>query len=115
MISARGFSRGVKSRQRLVHIISARVDGTGTAALLSGSKELTLTDNGAGDYTLTFAQAFKQIPQVFVQSKTANTYAITVPAVGSVQVLVKQVADGTTATDADFDVMIIGSDAGDAV
>lgn len=38
-----------------------KVDGTGTAAILSGGTQATLTDNGTGDYTLTFTPAFTSI------------------------------------------------------
>lgn len=114
--SARGFARAVNSRQRLVHMIAARVDGTGTAALLSGSQELTLTDNGTGDYTLTLATPAQQVPTVLLTSKTsAVEVRLGTVTASAVQVLGFASADGTTATDCDFDVLIIASDAADEV
>lgn len=115
-LSARGFSRSVRSRQRLAHIIAARVDGTGTAALLSGSNELTLTDNGTGDYTLTFGTAYQQVPVVVATPVTTGIHLeIAAVSATSVQINAFAVSDGTTATDADFHIMIVGSDAADEV
>jgi hypothetical protein len=100
----------------MVHVIGSRVDGTGTAALLSGSRELTLTDNGTGDYTLTFAVPYKQVPVVVGLPVTAGVVLrIGAVSVSAVQILVFATADGTTATDADFHVMIMGSDVADEV
>jgi len=97
-------------------MIFARIDGTGTAAVLEGKQELALTDNGVGDYTLTFAQAFVRVPTVVATVLTTDTYAmISTVSTTAVRILVKQVADGSTATDADFHVMILGSDASDEV
>jgi hypothetical protein len=111
MRGTRGFARPLAVRQRLCQLIGSRVDGTGTAALLSGSKELTLTDNGTGDYTLTFVQAFVQVPHVVVTPVTAGIIA-QIFAVSTTAVQIKTFAvDGTTATDADFHIMILGSDA----
>lgn len=112
---ARGFSRSVKCRQRLPHIIGARVDGTGTAAMLEGTQEITLTDNGTGDYTLTFAVPFKRVPVVVASALTAATHIkLHAVAVGSVQIKTYAM-DGTTAQDADFHVQILGFDAADEV
>ncbi len=112
---SRGFQRSLKCRQRLQHLIAARVDGTGTAAMLSGARELTLTDNGVGDYTLTFETAFAQVPVVTALALTAATQVkLHAVAVGSVQIKCFAM-DGTTAQDADFHVMIVGSDASDEV
>lgn len=114
--NARGFARELQSRQRLIHVIGSRVDGTGTAALLSGSNELTLTDNGTGDYTLTFDVAFKQVPVVVATPVTAGiSLQIGTLSASAVQILAVATSDGTTATDADFHVMIMGSDAADEV
>lgn len=112
---ARGFSRSIKSRQRLVHLIAARVDGTGAASMLSGSNEITLTDNGVGDYTLTFAVPFKKVPVITALALTAATQIkLHAVAVGSCQIKTFAM-DGTTAQDADFHVMIVGQDAADEV
>lgn len=93
-----------------------RVDGTGTASIQSGSKDATLTDNGTGDYTLTFAQAFGMIPMVQVTAVTANIIAnIAAVSTTAVQITTFQGTDGTTATDADFHVFVMGFDAAEEV
>lgn len=46
-----------------------RVDGTGTAAIDFGSTDATLTDNGTGDYTLTWKEPFAREPIVIVTGK----------------------------------------------
>lgn len=112
--TARGFSRVVKARQRLSHLIAARVDGTGTAAMLAGGNELTLTDNGTGDYTLTLATPSKKTPVVVATSLTAGVdVRIGTLAAGSVQILGIDTTDGSTAADCDFHVMIMCSDDAD--
>ena len=113
-LSPRGISRPLKSRQRLAHVIAARVDGTGTAALLSGSTELSLTDNGTGDYTLTFSQQWARVPVVVATPVTAGvSLNIAAVSASSVQITSVATSDGSTATDADFHVVIVGSDAAD--
>lgn len=117
-VSIRGFARAPQCRQRLVHIIAARVDGTGTASILEGGNELTLTDNGTGDYTLTFATAFARVPVVVVTpiSTTGDVIAtIDSVSVSSVTINTWDGTDGTTAKDIDFHILIVGFDAADAI
>lgn len=118
-ISGRGFSREVQVRQRLTHMIAARVDGTGTASILEGGNELTLTDNGTGDYTLTFSdQSFQRVPTVVVTPIGASGDVVATLgtlSTSAVQILLWDGTDGTTAKDGDFHVLIVGSDAPDAV
>lgn len=117
-ISARGFSRGVRAGQRLNHLIAARIDGTGTAAILEGTNELTLVDNGTGDYTLTYATAYKRAPTIVVTPLGAAGDIIATLGTNSttaVQILGWDGTDGTTAKDMDFHVLIVGSDAEDEV
>jgi hypothetical protein len=104
--------RDIKSPQRGMRMLHFRVDGTGTASLLEGGFDGSLTDNGTGNYTISFNEAFVRVPVVVCQTKTATTVQRAVPAVGSVQVL-SFAMDGTTATDADFDVIVYGSDVAD--
>lgn len=101
--------RSVKGPQRSMKLMSAKVDGTGTAAL-SGTcaNDMSLTDNGAGDYTLTYDDAFERAPEVIVQMVTADLIAsVAASAVGSCQILVTDTSG--VATDGDFHVMILGS------
>jgi len=112
----RGFSRVIRSRQRLVHMVHADVDGTGTAALNSGSQELTLTDNGVGDYNLAFAIKPQRVLSVQVSSKTADS-VLQVAAVSTttMQILGFDATDGTTAKDVDFYISVAVSDSADEV
>lgn len=112
----RGFARGMNNRQRLVHLIYGKIQGTGTAAVQKGSQELSITDNGVGDYTLTYANAYVQLPAVVATTRTADSIlVIDTEAVGSVRIKAFDATDGTTAKDVDFNVIIIGSDAADEV
>jgi hypothetical protein len=107
--------KAVKSTQRNMRLMTVFLDGTGTAAL-SGlcANDMALTDNGTGDYTLTFDVPFERAPQVFCTPLTDNIYVkVTSALVGSC--VVKSENLSGTATDADFHVLIIGSDAADAV
>lgn len=108
-------SKVVASPQRKIRMMAVFVDGTGTAAL-SGlcSKNMTLTDNGTGDYTLTFNTAYVQAPIVVASPKTDNIICkIGTVAVGSVQILTENLSG--SATDADFHVILVGSDTADQI
>lgn len=101
--------------QRAMRIMSVKVDGTGTAAL-SGtcSTNMTLTDSGTGDYLLTYALPYKRAPEIMVTPITDNIVAkIGTNAVGSVQILTENLSGA--ATDADFHVIILGSDTEDQI
>jgi hypothetical protein len=113
-ISARGFARSVQARQRLVHQIHVKLTGTGTAALNHGGNEVTLTDNGTGDYTLTLRTAAQRILAVHATPATANT-AVVVGTVttSAVQLLATDLAN--SAQDAVMYVTIVVSDVADEV
>lgn len=105
----------VECPQRKMRIMSVKVDGTGTAAL-SGtcSTNMSLTDSGTGDYLLTFDIPFLRAPEVIVTPATDNIVAkLGTVAVGSVQILTENLSG--SATDADFHVIILGSDAADQI
>ena len=105
--------RDVKASARGMRLIALDVDGTGTAAIDGGmSNQVTLTDNGTGDYTITFNKAFAVAPIVVATPVTANVHPqdMTV-AVGSVQI--KFDDNAGTATDAKFHIFILGSDVAD--
>ncbi len=110
--------REIKSSQRLPRMLGLRVDGTGTASILEGGSDATLTDNGTGDYTLTFAKAFLRVPTVVVTPiGAAGDIAVTLGAIaaGSVQILGWDGTDGTTAKDMDFHVLVLGNDTADVL
>ena len=92
---------------KMLHLI---VDGTGTAAIREGEFDATLTDNGTGDYTITFNEVFVRKPIVVVTSATTGTYAHTVDASNTVSATrIKVLSDAGVATDAVIHVMIIGA------
>lgn len=106
-------SNQVVSPQRKMRMMSAKVDGTGTAAL-SGtcSNNMSLTDNGTGDYTLAMSIAFKRVPEVVATPITDNIVCkIGTVTASAVQILTENLSG--VATDADFHVMILGSDSAD--
>lgn len=107
--------RSAKSTQRSMRQLELIVDGTGTASLSGpASHQATLTDNGTGDYTITFRQAYAQTPVAQVTMVTAVTQArIHAASASAVQIKTFALTDGTTATDADFHLLIIGSDVAD--
>lgn len=105
----------LKGTQRKARVLALRVDGTGTAAILEGSIDATLVDNGTGDYTLTWAEAFSRMPVIVAQSLTADSVIQVVPTSGtSVQILGFDATDGTTAKDIDFHLIAHGWDTADA-
>ena len=107
--------RPVESAQRRLRMMALKLDGTGTAAL-SGpcSLEATLTDNGTGDYTVTFDKAFTQAPVVTATCITADCIVNTITAaVGSVQITLVDATDGTSAKDGDIEIILVGSDVAD--
>jgi hypothetical protein len=105
--------RSIKSPQRLPRQLAFKIDGTGTASILIGSKDATLTDNGTGDYTVTFAEPFARLPVVVGSPITAGSMVeIAVASATAVQVLCKKRSDGT-AVDTDFHLIVQGFDASD--
>jgi hypothetical protein len=105
--------REIKGTQRLARFIGFKVTGTGTAAITQGAQDATLTDNGVGDYTLTFAKAFTRAPIVVASALTADTYAeVAAASTSSCQIKIKAPATGA-ATDAVFFVQVLGYDSAD--
>lgn len=99
-----------------MRMISAIVDGTGTAAIRQGAQDLTLVDNGTGDYTLTIRKPFVRKPCVQITCATNDCYAEMVDAdntVSVIHILTKNNADA--ATDAVIHVMILGADVADEI
>lgn len=104
--------RSVKSPQRMPRLLAFKVDGTGTASLLVGSKDATLTDNGTGDYTLTFAKPFARVPVVVASAITAGAVIqIASATVTACNIVVTDLS--AVALDADLHVLVQGFDAVD--
>lgn len=103
--------RSIKTNQRQERELAFFLDGTGTAALTIGSGLATLTDNGTGDYTLTFRQPFARTPIVLVTPLT-KVYA-TVTAMSTTACTIKTFNDAGSATDADMSILVKGWDVTD--
>lgn len=89
------------------------LDTAGTPSLSVGSKDGTITDNGVGDYTITFAEPFERVmgAQVSVGEIDAMAY---VSALSTSAITVKVTnSDGSTAEDADVFVWVLGALAAD--
>jgi hypothetical protein len=105
--------RQIKGSQRLPRLLAFKVTGTGTAAIGEGSQDATLTDNGVGDYTLTFRTAFLRAPVVVASSLTALAYCeVSASVAASCRILTKKTLDNS-AIDAVFFALVLGWDTAD--
>lgn len=106
--------RSMKCVQRLVRTLLFAVTGGGTAAIGEGKFHGTLTDNGTGDYTITFANPFSRAPIVSIAVLTADcVHQISSVSKTAVRVKLFDATDGTTAKDGDFHLTVHGFDATD--
>lgn len=114
-----GLLRPLKMPQRsMVAITFAVLDTSGTPSLTRGSTDGTITDNGTGDYTITFTQAFEAVPQVFIQTKEADAIAYIDTAntdATKVTFNIINANDGSTAEDGSCDVLVVGTYTADEV
>lgn len=90
-------------------LLAFTVTGTGTAAITYGVGDAALTDNGTGDWTLTFTKAFKRAPVCVVMGQTGRCCIKSAVSTTAVTV-VGFAGDGTTATDQIFHVFCLGFD-----
>ncbi len=113
--------REMKCVQRQVRVIPLRIDGSdvagGTATtngILEGSHHCTITENSAGDYTVTFLVPFSRKPVVILTSAT-DVSTVWLKALSTTSFEVEQVgADQTTPlADADWHALVIGFDSED--
>ena len=113
--------RSVKSSQRNPRMIAVQLAWSGgTPSVVSGlgSTDVTVTDNGTGDVTLTFAKAFARAPIVTASPVAAAGDAIVClqaqPSVSAVRLVVFDGTDGTTAKDnIPLNVIVVGYDSAD--
>lgn len=100
------------TEQRRVRTLLFRKGGAGTPVLDEGGISCgTITDTGTGDYLITFNKAFLRKPVCALASLTSAKVArLGTVAVGSVQVLGFNIADGTTAAEVDFHLTVSGFD-----
>ena len=106
--------RSIKSPQRLPRQLAFKVDGTGTASIVIGSKDATLTDDGTGLYTLTFAKPFARAP-IAVGSVIYGASGLILSVASATATAVQvRIYDGAGAdADADFHLIVQGYDAAD--
>ena len=112
-MSANAKNNAITTIKSTPRIVCFRVDGLGQAARLEGpDKNLAaITDNGTGDYTITFATELQELPYIFApMSETADIcfmHHATAPTRTVVRILSKSVGTSPTATDCDFQVMML--------
>ena len=104
-----GLLRDVKAPQRQQISMAFKIlDTAGTPTLSIGSQDGTITDNGVGDYTVTFARAFEREPVVMAtpmeNGRMCNIFTVSASSVR----LKSWQADGTTAEDASLAVLVTG-------
>jgi len=93
-------------------LVAFKIDGTGTASILIGSKDGSLADNGTGDYTITLDKPFARAPIVVATPITAGCVAeIASASASAIQILLKDTAG--VAKDGDFHILVHGFDAKD--
>ena len=108
-------SRVISVPQRKMRALALKLVGTGTAAISEGTHDVTLVDNGVGDWTISFEDAYKRVPMVVALAVTASVHVRCVPALGSVQVLAFSDLAETTPVDAAIDLLVLGADAEDQI
>jgi len=108
--------RKVQAAKRELRLETFKVDGTGTAAIGEGQYRATLTDNGSGDYTLTFVEPFARAPVCVASAQAAagvgDIIAVIAgaPTVSAVRINLFDATDGTTAKDGIFHLIVVGAD-----
>lgn len=100
----------ILSTQRKARLMGFNITGTGTAALTYDGGG-SLTDNGTGDYTITFDKAFKRTPIVVATGNLARAAIQAVPSTSAVRILTFNAAH--SAADALVSVLVIGYDSTD--
>lgn len=108
-------SKQVRTPQLQMRIMSVKVDGTGTASL-SGtcSNNFVLVDNGTGDYNINPVLPFRRAPEIVATAITDNIYCkVGTVSVSGIQVLTENLSG--SATDADFHLIVLGSDSPDQI
>lgn len=109
--------REVESPQRKVRLELFRLAGnTGTPILSEGQYRATETDNGVGDYTLTFTEPFARIPVVTATTLTADCILqIVSVSITEVRLAGFDATDGTTPKEFDAHILVAGADVADEI
>jgi len=100
-----------------MRMMSFELNGTPATPVLGEGKfdATSLDDNGAGDYTINFAEAFLRVPQVTALSRTASVHVRCVASKTACQVLCFSDLAETTPVEADVDVIVLGADSPDQI
>jgi len=113
-MSARGFSRSMKCRQRSPYVMGIYLDGVGSS-IGEGANECSLTVGGVGDYDIAYNTAFLRAPVVIATPDVANiTCSVTANATTGFTVN-SYTSDTKAATDSGIHILVIGWDAADEV
>lgn len=109
-------SQTIEHVQRKMQVLSLRKSGLGTPTIAgSAATFCSITDNGTGDYTISFTSApFAQTPEVMVTPSTPGT-AVAVTAVSNLAVTVQVTDLAGVAAEGNFHIMIMGSLARDLI
>jgi len=103
------FAGDVKGTRVDPRVLLFHVDGTGTASILNGTYDAALTDNGTGDYTLTFDETFSSAP-IVVACATGTEASCAVTATSISACTIESTNAAGSATDTDFYAVVIGWD-----
>lgn len=104
--------RPVESAKREMRLENFRLNGSsGTPVLVEGQFRASVTDNGVGDYTLTFSEPFARVPTVALASLTSavDLYVSSVSTT-AVRIAGLDATDGATPAEFDCCVHVMGAD-----
>jgi len=110
--------RAIKTPGLKPRMLAFRIANTGTAPSLAsadggvGSEDAAVTDNGAGDYTLTFTKAFAREPIVLVTGDVGDR-AQSLAAASSTACQVGTFTEAGVASEGNCDVLVFGFDNAD--
>lgn len=103
--------RVLQTPQLQPRLLGVQIEGsTGTVSLTVGKTVVSSTDNGTGDYTLTFTKAFQRAPVVIASGKDSRAQIHS--ATSSACRILTFNATGSAA-DSDVNVLILGFDSAD--
>lgn len=107
--------RDLKNSQRLMRSHQWSVTGaTGAVTAGTESADGTVTRDAQGVYTVQFAFPFARLPFAMVQTRTSATQAhISAKTISDIEISTEN--NSGTDTDADFDLLVWGSDSRDQV
>lgn len=107
--------RSMKCPQRNMRVLCFKVEGAdGSPEIIEGKYDGAVTDNGVGDYTVTYTHAFTRLPICVVGAHTVGIVKIHAISVSAVQVKIYAV-DGVTPAEGDVSLVVIGGESADQV